>query len=35
LSDEGTPFVIKEPESKAAEAFAALVDKLTKKVKME
>lgn len=35
LSDEGTPFVMKEPESKAAKAFAELVDKLAKMVKME
>jgi ATP-binding protein involved in chromosome partitioning len=35
LSDEGTPFVIKEPESKASQAFSALVDKLVKKTKME
>ncbi|MFW9787248.1 MAG: Mrp/NBP35 family ATP-binding protein [Candidatus Thorarchaeota archaeon] len=35
LSDEGTPFVIREPESKAAIAFAALVDKLAKKTNME
>jgi len=35
LSDEGTPFVIKEPESKAAQAFSNLVDKLAKKTKMD
>ncbi len=35
LSDEGTPFVIKEPESKASQAFSALVDKLAKKTKMD
>lgn len=35
LSDEGTPFVIKEPESEAAKAFSTLVDKLAKKTKMD
>ncbi|MFX1560932.1 MAG: P-loop NTPase, partial [Promethearchaeota archaeon] len=35
LSDEGTPFVIKEPESRAAQAFSALVDKLAQKTKMD
>jgi ATP-binding protein involved in chromosome partitioning len=35
LSDEGTPFVIKEPDSKASQAFFALVDKLAKKTKMD
>ena len=35
LSDEGTPFVIKEPESKVAHAFSDLVDKLAKKTHME
>lgn len=35
LSDEGTPFVIKEPESKTSQAFSALVDKLAKKIKMD
>jgi ATP-binding protein involved in chromosome partitioning len=34
LSDEGSPFVIKEPESKVAKAFSELVDKLTEKTKM-
>ncbi|MFX1579255.1 MAG: Mrp/NBP35 family ATP-binding protein [Promethearchaeota archaeon] len=34
LSDEGSPFVIKEPESKVARAFSELVDKLTEKTKM-
>ncbi|MFW9832569.1 MAG: Mrp/NBP35 family ATP-binding protein [Candidatus Thorarchaeota archaeon] len=34
LSDEGTPFVIKEPESKVAKAFSELVDRLTEKIKM-
>jgi ATP-binding protein involved in chromosome partitioning len=32
LSDEGTPFVIEEPDSKVANAFANLVDKLADKV---
>ena len=35
LSDEGTPFVIKEPESNAAKAFVKLVDKLAKKTDMD
>jgi ATP-binding protein involved in chromosome partitioning len=35
LSDEGTPFVIKEPESKASQAFSTLVDNLVKKIKMD
>lgn len=34
LSDEGTPFVIEEPDSKAAKAFAELVDRLAKKTNM-
>ena len=32
LSDEGTPFVIKEPDTKVANAFSNLVDKLAAKV---
>jgi len=32
LSDEGTPFVIKEPDSKVSKAFSDLVDKLAEKV---
>ncbi|MFW9844170.1 MAG: Mrp/NBP35 family ATP-binding protein [Candidatus Thorarchaeota archaeon] len=32
LSDEGTPFVIEEPDSKVANAFSNLVDKLADKV---
>ncbi len=32
LSDEGTPFVIEEPDSKVANAFSELVDKLANKV---
>ncbi len=32
LSDEGTPFVIEEPDSKVASAFSELVDKLADKV---
>jgi Mrp family chromosome partitioning ATPase len=32
LSDEGTPFVIKDPDSKVANAFSDLVDKLADKV---
>jgi len=35
LSDEGTPFIIKEPESKVSQSFSALVDKLVKKIKMD
>ncbi|OLS30798.1 MAG: Septum site-determining protein MinD [Candidatus Thorarchaeota archaeon AB_25] len=35
LSDEGTPFVIKEPESETTKAFSTLVDKLAKKTKMD
>jgi len=34
LSDEGTPFVIKEPDSKAAKAFSEIVDKLAEKTDM-
>ena len=34
LSDEGTPFVIDEPDSKAAQAFSDLVDKLANKTKL-
>lgn len=33
MSDKGTPFVVEEPDSKAAVAFGNLVDKLCKKVK--
>ncbi|TFG99382.1 MAG: ATP-binding protein [Candidatus Thorarchaeota archaeon] len=32
LSDDGTPFVSKEPDSKVAKAFSDLVDKLANKV---
>ena len=32
LSDKGTPFVIEEPDSKVANAFSELVDKLVSKV---
>lgn len=32
LSDEGTPFVIKEPDSKVSHAFSELVDKLANKL---
>jgi len=32
LSDNGTPFVIEEPDSKVANAFSELVDKLANKV---
>ncbi|GAG59586.1 unnamed protein product, partial [marine sediment metagenome] len=32
LSDKGTPFVIEEPDSKVANAFSELVDKLVNKV---
>ncbi len=32
LSDKGTPFVIEEPDSKVANAFSELVDKLANKV---
>ena len=32
LSDEGTPFVIQDPDSKVAHAFSDLVDKLANKV---
>ncbi|MHA1135574.1 MAG: Mrp/NBP35 family ATP-binding protein [Candidatus Thorarchaeota archaeon] len=32
LSDEGTPFVIEEPDSKVSNAFSNLVDKLADKV---
>lgn len=32
LSDKGTPFVIEEPDSKVANAFSDLVDKLANKV---
>ena len=34
LSDEGTPFVMNEPDSKAAIAFSSLVDRLAKKTKL-
>ncbi len=34
LSDEGTPFVIQEPDSNVAHAFSELVDKLSAKTKM-
>ncbi|MFX1482911.1 MAG: Mrp/NBP35 family ATP-binding protein [Promethearchaeota archaeon] len=32
LSDQGTPFVVEDPESKAAKAFGAVVDQLSKAV---
>jgi len=32
LSDSGTPFVVEDPESKAAKAFGAVVDQLSKTV---
>lgn len=32
LSDDGTPFVIEDPDSKAAKAFEEVVEKLVKKV---
>ncbi|MFW9770480.1 MAG: Mrp/NBP35 family ATP-binding protein [Candidatus Thorarchaeota archaeon] len=35
LSDEGTPFVISDPDSKAAKAFSAVVDKLAAKTNMK
>jgi Mrp family chromosome partitioning ATPase len=35
LSDEGTPFVISDPDSKAARAFSAVVDKLAEKADMK
>lgn len=35
LSDEGSPFVIIEPESKASQAFSALVDKLANKIMID
>ncbi len=34
LSDEGTPFVMQEPDSKVSNAFSELVEKLAKKIKM-
>lgn len=34
LSDEGTPFVIQDPDSKVAVAFSAVVDKLAEKTDM-
>jgi Mrp family chromosome partitioning ATPase len=34
LSDEGTPFVVEEPDSKASKAFGDLVTKLAKKIKL-
>ncbi|MFX1481732.1 MAG: Mrp/NBP35 family ATP-binding protein [Promethearchaeota archaeon] len=34
LSDEGSPFVVKEPDSKVAIAFSDIVDKLVKKTVM-
>lgn len=33
MSDEGTPFVIKEPDSATAKAFEALVDRLLEKIR--
>ncbi|MGY5863926.1 MAG: Mrp/NBP35 family ATP-binding protein [Candidatus Thorarchaeota archaeon] len=35
LSDEGTPFVIQDPDSKAAKAFSDVVDKLAEKTDMK
>ncbi|MHA1577488.1 MAG: P-loop NTPase, partial [Candidatus Thorarchaeota archaeon] len=35
LSDEGTPFVISDPESKASKDFEAIVQKLINKIKIE
>ncbi len=35
LSDQGIPFVTQEPDSRAAIAFSALVDKLAKKIQMQ
>jgi ATP-binding protein involved in chromosome partitioning len=35
LSDEGTPFVIEDPDSKVAKAFSELVDKLASKIGLE
>ncbi len=35
LSDEGIPFVMQEPDSKAAQAFSALVEKLALKLEMQ
>jgi ATP-binding protein involved in chromosome partitioning len=32
MSDEGTPFVVKEPESATTKAFISLVDKLSEKI---
>lgn len=34
LSDEGTPFIITDPESKVSKAFEALVSSLSKKINM-
>jgi ATP-binding protein involved in chromosome partitioning len=34
LSDEGTPFVIEEPDSKTSKAFETLVDRLSAKIKL-
>ncbi|MHA1769225.1 MAG: Mrp/NBP35 family ATP-binding protein [Candidatus Thorarchaeota archaeon] len=35
LSDEGTPFVVEDPDSRTAKAFAGLVDKLAEKINLE
>jgi len=35
LSDEGTPFVIQDPDSKVAKAFSDVVDKLAEKTGMK
>ncbi|MBN2228864.1 MAG: Mrp/NBP35 family ATP-binding protein [Candidatus Thorarchaeota archaeon] len=35
LSDEGTPFVMEEPESIVSKSFSALVDNLSTKIKLE
>ncbi len=35
LSDEGSPFVISEPESKVAKAFEAIVERLSEKMELD
>ncbi|TFF92605.1 ATP-binding protein [Candidatus Thorarchaeota archaeon] len=35
MSDEGTPFVVKEPDSPTTKAFDAVVKKLSKKIKLK
>ena len=32
LSDKGTPFVVEDPDSKAAKAFSEVVEHLVKKI---